>query len=151
MITGLPWLTTHSGGMQLDSNSQDEDSNTSDDDIDEDNSPQQTPAYAYIQVNSYTVPSSTTSDNELDQQILDIRRHFPLAGITMIHGALQARQMRIPRRRISESLMRIDPVRRVFGRQFVRRRKYQVPGPNSLWHHDGQHGEVILSSPEPPG
>jgi hypothetical protein len=122
------------------SNLQDEDSDSSDVDIDEDSATRRAPACAYIQVNSYTAPFSTISDNELDQQIIDIRRHFPLAGVTMIHGALQARQMRIPRRRISESLMRIDPVRRVFGRQSICRRKYKVPGPNSLWHHDGQHG-----------
>ena len=127
--------------MQPESNLQNEDSDSSDDGVDEDNTPQRAPAYTYIQVNSYTTPSSIISDDELDEQIVDICHHFPLAGIGMIHGALQARQMHIPRRRISESLMRIDPVRRVFGRQFVRRRKYQVPGPNSLWHHDGQHGD----------
>jgi hypothetical protein len=136
--------------MQLESdriNLQDEDSNSSDDYINEENSPRWAPAYAYIQIHSYTAPSSTISDNELDQQILYIRRHFPLAGVTMIHGALQARHMRIPRRRISESLMRIDPVRRVFGPRVIRRRKYQVLGPNSLWHNDGQHGEVIYLLP----
>lgn len=105
-----------------------------------DDKPSRPPLYTYIQVNSYTTPSTTISDNELDEQILAVRNHFPLAGVTMLHGALQSRDLHIPRRRIQESLLRVDPVRRIFGRQLVRRRKYSVPGPNSLWHHDGQHG-----------
>jgi hypothetical protein len=97
-------------------------------------------SYVYVQANSYTTPSSDITDADLDEQIIEIRRHFPLAGVTMLHGTLQSRQLYIPRRRIQEALLRIDPVRRVFGRQIIRRRKYSVPGPNSLWHHDGQHG-----------
>ncbi|KAG8941496.1 hypothetical protein FRC03_004468 [Tulasnella sp. 419] len=49
---------------------------------------------------------------------------------------------RVPVRRIRESLYRVDPVRRVFGRVKIKRRTYKVPGPNSLWHHDGQHGLI---------
>lgn len=107
----------------------------------EDDPPSRRNRYVYIQTHSYTTPSSTISDAELDVQILDIRSHFPLAGITMLHGALQSRDLHIPRRRIQESLLRVDPVRRVFGRLNIQRRKYSVPGPNSLWHHDGQHGK----------
>lgn len=46
----------------------------------------------------------------------------------------------IQRERIRQSLIRIDPVQRVFERIRIRRRVYSVPGPNALWHHDGQHG-----------
>ncbi|KAJ7900776.1 hypothetical protein B0H13DRAFT_1560470, partial [Mycena leptocephala] len=49
---------------------------------------------------------------------------------------------RIPERRDRQSLLRIDPVQRVFQRITIRRRTYSVPGPNSLWHHDGQHGLI---------
>lgn len=41
--------------------------------------------------------------------------------------------------------MRIDPVQHVFQRISIRRRVYSVPGPNSLWHHDGQHGRFSVS------
>jgi hypothetical protein len=34
-------------------------------------------------------------------------------------------------------------VRRIFERIRIRRREYRVLGPNSLWHHDGQHGELF--------
>lgn len=138
--------------MQLESNCrnlQGEDSDSSDDGINEDNAPQQVSAYAYIQVNSYSMPSSTISNDELDEQVIDIHHHFPLASITMIHGALQGHQMHIPCRRISESLLHVDPVCRVFGRQIVHWHKYQVPGPNSLWHHDGQHSKGLLLFPIP--
>jgi hypothetical protein len=35
----------------------------------------------------------------------------------------------------------MDPVQWVFEHIRIWRRVYSVPGPNSLWHHDGQHGE----------
>ena len=40
-----------------------------------------------------------------------------------------------------------DPVRRIFERIRIRRRQYSVLGPNSLWHHDGQHGQYSQHMP----
>jgi hypothetical protein len=57
---------------------------------------------------------------------------------------LQRLGYRISRERITQSLVRIDPVQRVFQRIRIRRRVYSVPGPNSLWHHDGQHGMLHI-------
>lgn len=76
-------------------------------------------AYVYVQANSYTTPSSDITDADLDEQIIEIRQHFPLAGVTMLHGTLHSRQLHIPQRRIQEALLRVDPVRRVFGRQII--------------------------------
>ena len=90
---------------------------------------------------SFTAPLSTLSDAELDELILCLRRHYCRAGVTMLHGMLLRLGHRIPRERIRQSLLRIDPVQRVFERIRIRRRTYSVPGPNSLWHHDGQHGK----------
>jgi hypothetical protein len=89
---------------------------------------------------SYTSPQSAISDNELDDVVIRLRRHFRRAGVTMLRGMLQRIGYRISRERITQSLLRIDPVQRVFQRIQIRRRVYSVPGPNSLWHHDGQHG-----------
>ena len=89
---------------------------------------------------SYTSPQSAISDNELDDLVIRLRRHFRRAGVTMLDGMLRRLGYRIPRERIQQSLVRIDPVQRVFQRIQIRRRVYSVPGPNSLWHHDGQHG-----------
>ena len=48
---------------------------------------------------------------------------------------------RISYQRIRQSLLRIDPIHRVFDRIRIRRCVYSVPGPNALWHHVGQHGK----------
>ena len=92
-------------------------------------------------VTSYTGPLSILTDDELDDLILRLRSHFRRAGLSMLDGMLRRLGHRVPRERISASLMRIDPVQRVFQRIRIRRRKYSVPGPMYLWHHDGQHGK----------
>jgi hypothetical protein len=94
---------------------------------------------------SFTGPLSTLSDGELDQLIGLLRKHYPRAGLSMLDGMLRQLGQHVPRERIRHSLYRIDPVQRVFQRIRIRRRKYSVPGPNSLWHHDGQHGELVIS------
>ena len=94
---------------------------------------------------SFTGPLSTLSDDAVDNLILQLRSHFRRAGISMLDGMLRRLGHHLPRERIRESLMRIDPVQRVFQRIRIRRRVYSVPGPNSLWHHDGQHGMILLS------
>lgn len=89
---------------------------------------------------SHTGPVSALSDSELDAVVVELRRHFHRAGITMLDGMLRRVGHRVPRERIRQSLIRIDPVHRVFERIRIRRGTYWVPGPNALWHHDGQHG-----------
>jgi hypothetical protein len=93
---------------------------------------------------SYTAPVSNITDLELDELLRELRSSFHRAGISMLDGMLRSIGYRIPRERIRTSLMRIDPVQRVFQRIRIRRREYHVPGPNSLWHHDGQHGVFAL-------
>ena len=92
------------------------------------------------QITSYTGPLLIITDADLDAIVRMLRHHYSRSGITMLHGLLHALGYHIPRSRIRESLLRIDPVQRVFERIRIRRRVYSVPGPNSLWHHDGQHG-----------
>ena len=92
---------------------------------------------------SSTATLSTMTDDQLDNLLLQLKTHFRRAGITMLDGMLRQLGHRVPRDRIQASLLRIDPVHRVFNRIYIRRRVYSVPGPNSLWHHDGQHGEFI--------
>lgn len=93
-------------------------------------------------ISSYTRPLSTLSDNDLDEHLRQIRRQegFTRAGVTVLHGMLLSRGHRLPRERIRRSLLRIDPENRIFRAPPVQRRRYVVPGPNSVWHHDGQHG-----------
>lgn len=87
--------------------------------------------------------TSQISDEELDQIISRLRTHYRRAGLTMLDGMLRRLGYTIPRERVRHSLLRIDPVRRVFERIRIRQRTYSVPGPNALWHHDGQHGKQL--------
>jgi hypothetical protein len=59
----------------------------------------------------------------------------------MIDGHLRHMGHRISRVRLQQSYSHVHgaPVSE-FGPRRIHRRVYNVPGPNSLWHHDGQHG-----------
>ena len=114
---------------------------TTDDDADDLLDPH-APANIAHHLISYTGPLSQLTDDELDTIIADLKKRFVRAGISMIDGLLRGMSIRVPRTRIRDSLLRIDPVHRVFERITIRRRTYSVPGPNSLWHHDGQHGLI---------
>jgi hypothetical protein len=106
--------------------------------------PDELPTIPSVPAVSYTGPLSSISDDDLDGLIQMLRSQYTRAGITILHGMLRNLGQNIPRARIRESLLRIDPVQRVFERIRIRRRVYSVPGPNSLWHHDGQHGISIF-------
>ncbi|KAH9830557.1 uncharacterized protein C8Q71DRAFT_885632 [Rhodofomes roseus] len=93
------------------------------------------------QVTSYTHPLTDISDDDLDDAVRNLRSHYHRAGITMMLGLLRGNLgIRVSRERVRQSLLRINPVRRVFDCIRIECRKYQVAGPNALWHHDGQHG-----------
>lgn len=90
---------------------------------------------------------SDISDNDLDQVMLEIYHQFPSFGRRMIDGYLLQLGIRVPRERLLASYRRtIGPTAAAFGPRRIQRRVYSVPGPNSLWHHDGQHGLLFLSS-----
>ncbi|KAJ7178252.1 hypothetical protein C8R46DRAFT_1329376 [Mycena filopes] len=97
-------------------------------------------------ISSYTGPLSSISDDELDELLIRLRQHYRRAGITMFDGMLRRLGHHVPRERIRQALIRVDPVQRVFQRITIRRRTYHVPGPNSLWHHNGQHGTLSFLS-----
>ncbi|KAJ3965403.1 hypothetical protein EV361DRAFT_785815, partial [Lentinula raphanica] len=92
-----------------------------------------------------SIPSSSSnrrsniSNDTLDSLISLLRTHYPRAGIQLLHGMLRRLGQIVPYEDIRQSLIRVDPVHRVFDRIRIRRRRYSVPGPNSLWHHDGHH------------
>lgn len=84
---------------------------------------------------------SNLRDNELDTLLADLLQTFPKFGRRMIAGWLQARGHRVPRVRITASYARVHGAPGVFGDRIIHRKVYNVAGANSLWHHDGQHGE----------
>ena len=98
------------------------------------------------QLVSYTRPLSNISDDELDAEIRRIREGegFNRAGISVLRGMLLSNGLRVSRERIRRSLQRVDPENRIFYATPIRRRAYVVPGPNAIWHHDGQHGKFSV-------
>ncbi|KAJ7224525.1 hypothetical protein GGX14DRAFT_350640 [Mycena pura] len=88
-------------------------------------------------------PVADITDNDLDSLLIRLRTHFRRAGISMLNGMLRRLGYRVPIERIRSSLLRIDPVRQIFEWIRIRRRQYSVLGPNSLWLHDGQHGQSV--------
>ncbi|KAJ3745194.1 hypothetical protein EV360DRAFT_57528 [Lentinula raphanica] len=98
-------------------------------------------AASSIQTSSSSNRHSNLSNNALDSLVQLLRVHYPRAGIQILHGMLRRLGHIIPYESIRHSLLRVDPVHRVFDRIRIRRRRYSVPGPNSLWHHDGHHRE----------
>ena len=64
----------------------------------------------------------------------------PNTGIRLTKGFVMGKGHRVQHYRIRESLIRTDPAGMMDRwAQTVRRRKYQVHSPLSLWHIDGNH------------
>jgi hypothetical protein len=89
-------------------------------------------------------PASTLtdiSDDELDRELFALLQLFPRFGRAMISGQLRSKGIRIARSRLRLSYLRVHGTPTPFGDPRIGRKKYSVPGVNSLWHHDGQHGK----------
>jgi hypothetical protein len=91
---------------------------------------------------SSTSTMTDMSDEEIDDITRQIVEAFPTFGRRLIEGHFRAAGYRIPRSRQLASYFRVNgPPASTFGVRRIERRVYSVPGPNSLWHHDGQHGK----------
>ena len=83
---------------------------------------------------------SDISDADLDALVRDIARRTPFSGIRMVQGEIEGQGVHVQRERIRASLHRVDTLNiRARFNHVVERRQYRVPGPNSLWHVDGNH------------
>ena len=78
------------------------------------------------------------SDNDLDSAVSEIKQSHPNDGERLIIGHLLQAGIVVQRYRIRASIHRIDPIGTV-RRRTIHRRVYNVEGPNSLWHIDGNH------------
>lgn len=79
---------------------------------------------------------------DLDESVSEILRDFPNSGYKKMKGFLTGRGIVIQEERIRDSMRRVDPegvILRALQAKHIVRRKYQVPGPLSLWHIDGNH------------
>ncbi|KAL5512118.1 hypothetical protein ACEPAG_3639 [Sanghuangporus baumii] len=93
---------------------------------------------------SYTRRVSDVNDDELDALVRNVLERHHNQDITMLWGTLSSMGYIVSERRVRQSLRRPQPGR-LFTRAPVTRRRYTVPGPNALWHHDGQHGKFVTS------
>lgn len=83
---------------------------------------------------------SNISDSELDTLVLEFQHRHPRSGQ---QGYLASIDVRVQRSRIRATVSRVDPLGSILRRrQPITRRKYSVPGPNSLWHVDGHHSLI---------
>ena len=94
---------------------------------------------------SSTRATSDIDDEELDKIMVSILQVFPSLGRRMIDGHLRYLGHSIPRSRLQASYARVHGAPSTgFGPRRIQCRVYNVAGPNSLWHHDGQHGKNLV-------
>ena len=79
---------------------------------------------------------SMISDADLIDVIKEYLRESPNAGEILIRGHIAGLGLRVQRDRIRTA---IHTVRGSQQQSMICRRVYSVPGPNSLWHVDGNH------------
>ena len=88
---------------------------------------------------------SDLSDDDLDKITSEIIDLFPNFGRCMIDGHLHHLGHHVPRSWVQASYAHVHGApASSFGPRRIQCRVYSVPGPNSLAHHDGQHGVFIF-------
>lgn len=80
---------------------------------------------------------SSVTDQALDDAVREILFQFPTAGEVMLNGHLRSRGLHVQRARLRKSIYSIRGCQSIHSR--IQRRSYSVPGPNYLWHVDGNH------------
>ena len=79
-------------------------------------------------------------EDQLKDLVNEIRSTTPNIGQQRLVGALRSRNIHVQRRRVRRCLRELDPLETALRwRSAIFRRKYSVPGPNALWHIDGNH------------
>ncbi|CAB4021454.1 hypothetical protein AWC38_SpisGene3841 [Paramuricea clavata] len=98
----------------------------------------------YRRVQAYGLQNMQQFNAEIDDIVAEyLGRHGFTTGRTYLAGYLRSLGLRIQRRRVRESLTRVDPQNTALRWGIViARRKYSVPWPNSLWHLDGHHSLI---------
>jgi hypothetical protein len=85
------------------------------------------------------------SDDELLSWTAQLLRERPGIGYRMARQELITHHnLQVSQQRMLWALQTVDPERQQ-RRPRLTRRKYSVPGPMFLWHHDGQHGMAFIS------
>ena len=83
---------------------------------------------------------SSILDDELDNLIDRTNKAYPMWGARQMYGHLISLGIRVQFQHVRELLSCTDPQGSFMRRlRHLRPRKYSVPGPQSLWHTDGNH------------
>ena len=87
---------------------------------------------------------SNISDDDLDQHIQHFKQvHGPIAGWFLALEYLRSLDLRVQQERVAKALVRVEPTNSgLRWAALIKRRKYNLPGPNSLWDIDGHHSLV---------
>nr|XP_029135495.1 uncharacterized protein LOC114920915 [Labrus bergylta] len=99
-------------------------------------------SYLHKKMKSFQISArkrfTSISEIHLEEHIRRLHNQFPRSGSEMMRAYLRAEGIVVQRRRVRETLNRIDPAAAAQRwSQTVARRTYHVPFPNSLWHIDG--------------
>jgi hypothetical protein len=80
------------------------------------------------------------SDEELENHVIQISKDFPYCGEGLLKHILIQKGIKVQRMRLRDSVHRVDE-EGVEGRKKgrLKRRVYDVQGPNHLWHIDTNH------------
>jgi hypothetical protein len=89
---------------------------------------------------SSTPVVTTMTDEQLDTLVFQALEIFPSFGRRMLDGFFRSIQEHVPKERIRASYERVRGAPASLINRPIERRVYHVAGPNSLCHHDGQHG-----------
>ncbi|XP_014674703.1 PREDICTED: uncharacterized protein LOC106814853 [Priapulus caudatus] len=85
---------------------------------------------------------SSISNANLEAQVRNINRQYPNSGSQEVRAHLRglAHPIIVQRERVRRAVRVVDPVGTASRwAQVIHRRRYSVPGPNSLWHLDTNH------------
>lgn len=95
----------------------------------------------YLRMYQIDYSFSNITDHDLDTIVKRFREVRPDSGIRYLVGFLRQKELRVQGERVVSSIKRVDPIGHVLHTQrpAIRRRQYQVPRPNAVWHIDGHH------------
>lgn len=81
---------------------------------------------------------------DLDKIVRQYKLKHPLTGHRYLRGYLLQNNLRVQRQRLFDSIGRVDAVTKHIRKDTtIKRREYQNPRPNALWHLDGHHKLIM--------
>ena len=83
---------------------------------------------------------SKITDEQLDTEVLTLTKEFPFSGVLMLGHLLKGRGLYVQRFRLRDSIHRVhEGGIEARTRRRLKRRTYNVKGPNHIWHIDTNH------------